>query len=101
MINGLDLLFQICRILHGHILHNDHGKRSHSKFIHHDILSLDRLKTIRQITQDIIIHSRRNITDSTWNQQYHGKQDNNIFMLGDKFCKFLHVIPSFLFNFKK
>ena len=101
MIDRLDLLLQGCRILHRHILHNDHGKGTHTKLIYHDILSLNRLKTVREITQNIIIHSRRNITDPTWNQQDHSKQNNDIFMLGDKFCKFLHDFPSFLFSFFK
>ena len=82
VINCFDFLFQSSYILQFHILHHYHGKGSHPKLIYHNVLSINCLKGIRQITQYIVVDSGRRHTE-IWRDQQCNSDDNDQYLV---FC---------------
>ena len=77
MIDLLNLLLQLCRLMIRHPIDDKQGIGTFTKIFQEDILSLHGINIIRKIIQDIIIHPGINITDAGRYEQDQTDDQNN------------------------
>ena len=85
-----DLLFERHDLLVFLILNDQHRDRAGPEFIHQDILSLNGLYTVRQVSQDVIIDPRVKISPHRGDQKDHGQDQDQMPGFDYRTSKTLH-----------
>ena len=78
MIHIFKFALQSRDVLLVHAIHHDHGETALPKVIQQDILTLDSLDVIRQITQDVVVDPRRYHTKDRRDQKQYGNHQNQL-----------------------
>ncbi len=90
MFDLLDLMFESNNVFVLLVLHDQHCDRACPEVIHQDILSLNSLNAVRQIGQNIVIHTCVQISPYGRNHKDQGQSHDQVSAFDHHIAKTLH-----------
>ena len=90
VVDALHRLLQLRRVALAHALHDHHREGALAEVFDHDILTVDRLKAVGKVAQDVIVDLRAHVSDGGRHQQRHAHQDHEDLVLCNELANRFH-----------